>query len=141
MPSLKNLARIKDTATGKYLLAVGQTEYSWRTGSFRRESDSHRSNTWSASGTAYKRVHIQKKLREAALVLAWKVWYSDPTHVEPPYPGGRYDSLEHEAYRAARDVISQQVESLLVIPDTWVVEEFVVRAESGAETHAKDWKP
>lgn len=137
MPSLKNLARIKDTATGKYLRATGQDWYSVR------------NNSWSDFGTAYKKTHIGPRLKEAAQVLAALEWQEKFGKLKCPdnqgYRGedGKWVwSEEITEYHRLRDERWKYSMENANIPDTWVIEEFVITGTSGdLVTPAKDWKP
>jgi hypothetical protein len=142
MPSLKNLARIKDTATGKYLQACGAARYSWRRKDYFYDVYQRRNNSWSFVGTAYKKVHIKTALEAAALSLAWSKAHKEkriPKELDERPKDAGTNEKGYEVWREARQEFAQQILAEAEIPETWVVEEFIVMSGCGAETPAREW--
>lgn len=134
MPRLRNFCLIKDTTTGKYLVAVGSGGYYGRP----------RNNAWGENGNYYKATQIEKKIREAARIVAEIEW-----HRQNPgaYPKNYYHWNSPE-YKQARDTWRERyaeccawVGEHMVIPDTWVVVKLALGPNGEAEeTPAKEWK-
>lgn len=147
MPALKNLRRIKDTATGKYLRNVGRRGYSWR----KEVMFSDRNNAWDDVGTAYKAVHIERVIKDAGQSYASFLYRKDhKTPKSPLYTPYRDDYYKSSVYLEWRDAdkkfndeaqawISEHWQELM--PDTWIVEDFsVVLVPTENTVKAKDWK-
>lgn len=136
MPRLQNLRRIKDTATGKYLFAVGENKRSWR----RDYGGEGRNNSWNDAGTYYRVADVSRALDDAAHSLACFEYRKENT-IPPGVDWNKWDDytpeerarLSNERSDAQNKMHAWATEHA-EIPETWIVEDIF-----GNSVSAKEW--